>query len=89
MTVELTSPQVAGEIDRIVIPTNRETEDEILQSLKKEAIQLAVENGAHPDLIKVVQMDVFQLPYISMQAVRGIVKAVSFLSLPATHGELA
>ena len=68
--------QVAGEIDRVVVPTHQ-SEQQMLDSLREEAIEMAITAGAMPDTIKVVQLDLFQLPYISTRAVRGVVKAVS------------
>lgn len=67
--------QVSGEIDRIVIPNGRSRED-ITDSLQKEAIDLAHRNGAHIGSVKVVEMELLPLQYVTNDAFRAVIKAV-------------
>jgi hypothetical protein len=73
---EMLNVQVAGEVDRIVIPNGRAYEG-IIQDLKDETIKLAYRNGARLGSAKVVELELIPLQYVTNNAVRAVVKAVS------------
>ena len=83
----ITSPQVSGEIDCVRIPGSL-TQDQLVKDIEQEAIQKAIENGAHADTVRIVHVEVTPLPYMTNGSVRVVVKAVgdssSHIGIPLT-----
>ncbi|CAM1505875.1 Fc.00g115120.m01.CDS01 [Cosmosporella sp. VM-42] len=70
--------KVSGEVDRIVIPDGRSHAD-IVEDLKAEAITLAHRNGARLGSVKVMELELIPLQYVTNNAVRAVVKATGDL----------
>ena len=72
--------QVGGEIDHVfsLDGTNRE---EVVASARRDAIAKAVEAGAQPDTVEIVEVDEIPLTYLPSNATRMRVKAVGDLVL--------
>jgi N-methylhydantoinase A/oxoprolinase/acetone carboxylase beta subunit len=72
--------QVSGQIDKIysLEETGRE---EVLEEAKKAAVERAVNAGALPETVQVVEVEEIALPYLPGNAVRVRVKAVGDLHL--------
>jgi N-methylhydantoinase A/oxoprolinase/acetone carboxylase beta subunit len=72
--------QVGGEIDHVfsLDGTNRE---EVVASARRDAIAKAVEAGAQPDTVEIVEVDEIPLTYLPSNATRMRVKAVGDLEL--------
>jgi hypothetical protein len=74
--------QVSGEVDRICSPGKGDYQ-EMVDSLRADAIQEAIKNGALPSSIRIVQQDILPLAYSDDKMVRAVVKAVSFKGVVA------
>src|SRR5262249_60606349 len=72
--------QVGGEIDHVfsLDGTNRE---DVVASARRDAIAKAVEAGARPDTVEIVEVDEIPLTYLPSNATRMRVKAVGDLEL--------
>lgn len=72
--------KVAGEVDIIEILAGKD-EDAVLESVKQKAIQSAVQNGADPDDVHIVEVKKIGLQYVTNKATRLMVKAVGNLQI--------
>ncbi|OKL56411.1 hypothetical protein UA08_08053 [Talaromyces atroroseus] len=70
--------KVAGESDCIQIPQGR-TSEQMVENVKEQAVRLAIKNGAQPDSVEIVEIDILPVPYTSVGAVRIVAKAVGEL----------
>ncbi|KAI5468172.1 hypothetical protein BGZ63DRAFT_399694 [Mariannaea sp. PMI_226] len=70
--------KVSGEVDRIVIPNGR-LHNTIVSDLKAEAINLALQNGARPGSVEIMDLDVIPLQYATNNAVRVVTKSTGEL----------
>ncbi|OQU97298.1 Hydantoinase/oxoprolinase domain-containing protein isoform 3 [Cladophialophora immunda] len=70
--------KVSGELDTVQIPNGR-THQEIQRELSGKAIELAVQNGAQPGTVKIVDVEFIPLQYMKNEAVRVIIKAIGEL----------
>ncbi|RFU32808.1 hypothetical protein B7463_g3584, partial [Scytalidium lignicola] len=70
--------KVSGDVDRISVAIKR-SHEQMVEDLKEQAIQLAINNGAQPSTIRIVQLDLLPLPYIGDNAFRAVIKAVGEL----------
>lgn len=71
-------PQVSAEIDRILVMT-AESRSGLLETLRGEALELAVSNGAAPDTVALVDEDILNVPSLSEQASRVRIRALGTL----------
>lgn len=71
--------KVAGEIDTIEILQGRKIDD-VIESIKAQAIEKAVCCGAIPETVKIVEVANLPVQYVTNQATRIIVKAAGELS---------
>lgn len=77
--------KISGEIDIIVTPGGQ-TSEEIKSSICRQAIAMAIENGAERETVKVLEVDLIPLPYTSDGAVRAVAKAVRDETRTTTFG---
>lgn len=70
--------KVAGDVDIIEILAGRD-EDEVVESVRQQAISKAVESGADERDVKVVELTKIPLQYVNNKATRILVKAVGSL----------
>jgi N-methylhydantoinase A/oxoprolinase/acetone carboxylase beta subunit len=68
--------KISGDIDIIVMPGNK-TDVDILGDISAQATNIAVSNGAHPDTVDIVELDLIPIQYSANGGVRAIAKAVS------------
>ncbi|KAI0072072.1 DUF917-domain-containing protein [Panus rudis PR-1116 ss-1] len=71
--------KVAGEIDTIEFLQGRVISD-VIEEIKSRAITQAIEAGADPDSVEVVEVNNLPVQYVTNQATRIIVKAAGELS---------
>lgn len=74
--------QISGEVDRVYSLENRSRES-ALDEAKEEASAKAVEAGANPDTVQIVDVEDVPLTYLPGNATRIRVKAVGDLTLSA------
>ncbi|KZT38595.1 putative Hydantoinase/oxoprolinase [Sistotremastrum suecicum HHB10207 ss-3] len=74
--------RVSGEVDKVEIMTGR-SYDDVLEGCKGEARARAVASGAKEGTVNIAEVYTNQLPYVSNQATRIIVKAVGDLDTEA------
>jgi hypothetical protein len=67
--------KVSGDVDTICSPGDG-TYQEMVNSLKNDAIKLTIKNGALEGSVRVVQQDIVPLAYTDGNMVRAIIKAV-------------
>ncbi|MCS7257297.1 MAG: hydantoinase/oxoprolinase family protein [Thermomicrobium sp.] len=70
--------QVSGEIDRIV-SLEHQTRERALEAARVDACRLAIEAGADPDSVQIVEVEEVPLAYLPSNAVRLRVKAIGDL----------
>lgn len=70
---------VSGEVDTIEILQDRSLSD-VLENIKQRAMDKATESGAHPGSVRIVDINVLPIQYVTNQATRIIVRAVGELS---------
>jgi N-methylhydantoinase A/oxoprolinase/acetone carboxylase beta subunit len=73
-------PQASGEVDRVV-ELGRGDRDEIIERLRDEARSLAVQAGASPATVEIVEEDTTQLTELGAASLRVRVKAVGLVEL--------
>lgn len=73
--------KVSGEVDIIEVLLGRD-ESEVLESVKRRAIEDAVARGADPGTVSVVKVEKIPLQYVTNKATRLVVKAVGDLRVP-------
>ncbi|OCH93351.1 DUF917-domain-containing protein [Obba rivulosa] len=71
--------KVAGEVDTIEFLQDRQIQD-VIEKIKARAIEKAVQAGADPTTVKVVEVVNLPVQYVTNQATRIIVKAAGDLS---------
>jgi N-methylhydantoinase A/oxoprolinase/acetone carboxylase beta subunit len=76
--------QVSGRVDRLfqMHPGNRES---VLRQARQEAIDAAVQAGAEPASVGVVELNELPMTHLRAGATRVQVRAVGDLALAATH----
>ncbi|KAK6005849.1 hypothetical protein QM012_007491 [Aureobasidium pullulans] len=74
--------KVAGQID-IVKVTEGLDEDQVVQSVCDDAKQLAIDAGANPDSVRIVSIENLPLQYVTMKAIRLVVRAAGVLGQDA------
>ncbi|KAK7437589.1 hypothetical protein VKT23_018487 [Stygiomarasmius scandens] len=72
---------VSGEVDTIEIMQGKTLSD-VLERIKEEAKANAVKNGADPETVRVVEVSVLPVQYVTNQATRLIVRAVGEIGIP-------
>ncbi|MCS7145400.1 MAG: hydantoinase/oxoprolinase family protein [Nitrososphaerota archaeon] len=72
--------QVSGEVDRIFM-LDRISREEALKTAKEMAIREAINAGAKPDTVQVVEVDEIPLAYLPGNAIRIRVKAAGSLAI--------
>ena len=72
--------QVGGEVDQI-FTLDGTTRADVLDAAREQAIAKAVEAGAHPETVEIVEIDEIPLTYLPGNAIRFRVKAVGELEL--------
>jgi N-methylhydantoinase A/oxoprolinase/acetone carboxylase beta subunit len=80
--------EVGGEVDRVVQAGSGRRE-RVLEDVKQQAVERAEAAGAHPDTVRVVEVEEVPLAYVPGGAVRVRVKAVGQLDvtrLGVAHG---
>ncbi|CAH0035693.1 unnamed protein product, partial [Clonostachys rhizophaga] len=73
--------KVSGEIDVVEIPEGR-SEKEMIDAACKKAIDLAIEKGAAPEDVQIVEINKMPLQYMHNGATRIQIRAVGRLSIP-------
>ena len=73
--------KVSGTIDVIKIMENVD-EEAVVNSVCEEAKQRAIEAGADPETVKIIELDNMPLQYVQMRATRIVARAVSYYVLP-------
>lgn len=71
--------KVSGTVDVIKVMENLD-EDEVVESVCEEAKQRAVEAGADPSTVKIIELDNMPLQYVQMRASRIVARAAGSLS---------
>jgi N-methylhydantoinase A/oxoprolinase/acetone carboxylase beta subunit len=72
--------QVGGEVDRVFALEGR-SRDEVLDEAKQEAMDRAVEAGARPAGVRIVDVEEIPIAYLPSNAVKVRVKAVGELDM--------
>ena len=72
--------KIAGDVDEIVIPGG-ESEKELLERVKQNALKQAIAKGADPNDVEIVQIEKLPLQYVTNKATRFVVKAVGSLKV--------
>ncbi|KAF5353704.1 hypothetical protein D9758_008697 [Tetrapyrgos nigripes] len=75
---------VSGEIDTIEILQGKSLDD-TLARIKMEAIAKAVEGGADPATVRIAEINVLPVQYVTNQATRIIVRAVGEIGIPKSR----
>ncbi|TFK65188.1 DUF917-domain-containing protein [Pluteus cervinus] len=75
---------VSGEVDTVEILQGKSL-DEALERIKIIAIERAITAGADKGTVRVVEINVFPIQYVTNQATRIIVRAVGQLASAVTH----
>ncbi|KAF8582179.1 Hydantoinase/oxoprolinase [Ramaria rubella] len=75
---------VAGEFDTVEILQDKTLED-VLDRCKAEAVKRAVQNGAKPETVKVVEVENLPVQYVTNKSTRIIVRAVGQLDPTFTN----
>ncbi|KAK5996884.1 Putative D-/L-hydantoinase subunit A-like protein [Cladobotryum mycophilum] len=73
--------KVSGEVDTVEILEGKQEKD-ILDAACKRAIELAIEKGAAPDGVQIVEINKMPLQYMSKVTIRIQVRAVGKLAIP-------
>ncbi len=71
--------QISGEVDRI-FSLDQVSRDEALTAARREAVEQAVQAGARPDTVEIVELEEVPLAYLPSNATRVRVKAVGDLA---------
>ncbi|WP_217588132.1 hydantoinase/oxoprolinase N-terminal domain-containing protein [Lentibacillus saliphilus] len=71
---------ISGTVERIY-PLEDQSYQDVIHSARKEAIQLAIDAGAHPDKTDIIQQEDFPLAYLPGNAILVRVKAAGPLKL--------
>lgn len=72
--------QVSGDVDTIKILTETPL-DKALEEAKEAAIQNAIQKGANPNSVSIVEVDYIPLAYVTNKATRIVVKAAGELDI--------
>ncbi|KAI1618803.1 hypothetical protein EDD36DRAFT_455110 [Exophiala viscosa] len=73
--------KVSGQVDVVEIISGR-SEDSVLAEARQKAIDLAVQNGAAPNDVRIVEVNKMPLQYTNQSAVRIQIKAVGKPAIP-------
>ncbi|KAF7797056.1 hypothetical protein EIP86_008248 [Pleurotus ostreatoroseus] len=72
--------KVAGEVDTIEILQGRAIDD-VIDDIKQQAFERAVQSGAKPESVQIVEVNNLPVQYVTNQATRIIVKAAGDLAI--------
>lgn len=75
--------KVSGEIDTLEV-LGRRREEDVIEAACRRAVRLAVDKGAAPDDVRIVEINKMPLQYMSQETIRIQVRAVGRLAVP-TH----
>jgi N-methylhydantoinase A/oxoprolinase/acetone carboxylase beta subunit len=78
--------KIAGEVDVIEILAGKD-EDAVLESVKQDAIQNAIDKGANPEDVHIAEVQKIGLQYVTNKATRLMVKAVGSLRVQQAVSE--
>ena len=77
--------QVSGSVDKLVSITEEITREMHVEAAKKDAIEMAVRNGAMRKTCKIVDVSEMQMGYVAIPCVRLRVKAVGDVNDYTSH----
>jgi N-methylhydantoinase A/oxoprolinase/acetone carboxylase beta subunit len=73
--------QVGGEVDRVFM-LEGSSRDQTLSAAREEAVERAVQAGARPETVQIVDVEEVPLTYLPSNSVRVRIKAVGDLAMP-------